>query len=70
MMKRLERALERLEAALEGGGPALIVISYERPDGPPLEPSDEAKRRALREARRQGKPFALVYPEEASQRPL
>jgi|GEM_PF-4079297 len=63
-MSRLERILDRLEEALEGGGPALIVVSYERPDGPPLEPSEEAKRQALKEARRRGKAFAVVYPEE------
>lgn len=61
--RRLEALLDRLEEALEGDGPVLIVISYERPDGPPLEPDEEATRRAIREARKRGRPFAVVYPE-------
>ena len=66
-MSRLERILDKLEAALEGGnGPILISVCYERPDGPPLEPSEEAKRRALREARRRGKRLALAYPDGLS----
>ncbi|MGC8875690.1 hypothetical protein [Thermus sp.] len=63
-MRRLESILDRLEEALEGGeGPTLITITYERPDGPPLEPSEEAKRKAIREARKRGRTYAVAYPE-------
>lgn len=64
-MRRLASIVDRIEELLEGGeGPVLISVCYEGPDGTLLEPSEEAKRRAIREARMMGAPYAVAYAEE------
>jgi len=42
--------------------PELVIIKYVSPENPdPPEPPEEVKRAALEEARREGKPVAVVY---------
>jgi len=63
-MKRLERALKRLEELLEGGSPMLISVGYELPDGHILWPGPEEKLAALARAKEEGRDYAVAYPEE------